>query len=147
MAELEVSLSLVISVSLLLCTCPTTNAPHCGVQPFITDHYSKPRPLRISFSRLGGLVETDRVPPCNLCLRLKCFVWDAGGGAAGRRDSEYSHTYSWRGGLRASCYVWVIKGSKRPPPKPTLVPSRIGISLWGYFALFDIHWGSWNIPS
>lgn len=29
-------------------------------------------------------MEADRVPPCNLCPRLKCFVWDAGGGAEGR---------------------------------------------------------------
>lgn len=95
---------------------PNNKAPHCGVQAFRTDNYSKPRSLRISYLRLGGLVEADRVPPCNLCPRLKCFVWDAGGGAEGRGGSEYSHTYSWRGGLRAPCYVWVMKSSERPPP-------------------------------
>lgn len=31
------------------------------------DHYSKPTSLRVSYSRLGGLVEADRVPPLNLC--------------------------------------------------------------------------------
>lgn len=61
-------------------------------------------------------MEADRVPPCNLCPCLKCFVWDVGGGPEGRGGCECSHTYSWRGGLRASCYVWVVKSSAHPPP-------------------------------
>lgn len=125
--------SLCLSV-LLLCTCPTTNAPHCAVQPFRTDHYSKPRSLRISYSRLGGLVEADRVP--SHAFEVLCL----GGGAEGRGGGEYSHTYSWRGGLRAACYVWMMKSSQRPPPK--LIRSHFGISRWAYFVPFDIHYGS-----
>lgn len=110
MTELKVSLFLFISVFL----CSKHSALWC--HPFITDHYPKPRSLRTSYSRLGGLVETDRVPNCNLCLRLKCFVWDAGGGALGWGGGQLGHKYSYRGGLRAACYVWVVESSKRHPP-------------------------------
>lgn len=51
-------------------------------------------------------MEADRTPPSAICaLRLKCFVWGADGGAEGCGGVGYHHTYSWRGGLRAPCYV------------------------------------------
>lgn len=73
-------------------------------------------PEGLVFQGWGACWRLIGFPPCNLCPLLKCFVWDAGGGAEGWGGGEYTHTYSWRGGLRASCYVWVIKSSTHPPP-------------------------------
>lgn len=113
-AELEVPLF--ISVALLLYTHPTTNALHCGAQPFRPDHYSKSMSPRISYQGWGAWWRPIGFSPRNLWPRLKRFVWDVGGGAEGRGGGECSHTYSWRGGLRASCYVWMMKSSSYPPP-------------------------------
>lgn len=68
------------------------------------------------------------------------------GGAAERRI--HHHTYSWRGGLRASCYDWVMKSSSLPPSlKHThTLTTHWDFSLGPYLARFEIPYGSDPLP-
>lgn len=139
--------NLFIAEVLLLCT----NCKYLALWPSAGPDYScRPRSLRVNYSTLRSLVGADRVPPVQfvptfevLCLGMLVVGRQGAGGGAS------FHTYSWRGGLRVSCYVWVMKSSAHPPPNThthTDTPSPITFGFHGVF-IHCVFWcSSWFDP-
>lgn len=135
-----------ICLSLYYCYCvSTTNTWHCGLQQgqiILPD----PGPWGLIIQHWGAWWGLIGFPLHNLCPCLKCFVWDAGGGAPGCKR-RCIHSYIFMEGRVKS--ILLCLGDEEldtSSPKNTHTPSPITFRFHGVFIHRVLWCSSWKDP-